>query len=39
MRAADFAVAVGYGEDLVHKVEGGRRAPRPEYLDTADALL
>jgi transcriptional regulator with XRE-family HTH domain len=39
MRAADFAVAVGYGEDLVYKVESGKRIPRPEYLDTADALL
>ncbi|MGM0355293.1 helix-turn-helix domain-containing protein [Streptomyces sp. ECR3] len=39
MRAADFAVAAGYGEDLVYKVESGKRIPRPEYLDTADALL
>ncbi|MER6688321.1 helix-turn-helix domain-containing protein [Streptomyces minutiscleroticus] len=39
MRAADFATAVGYGEDLVYKIEGGRRIPRPEYLDTADGVL
>jgi transcriptional regulator with XRE-family HTH domain len=39
MRAADFAGAVGYGEDLVYKVESGKRIPRPEYLDTADSLL
>ncbi|MET9759283.1 helix-turn-helix transcriptional regulator [Streptomyces sp. NPDC006372] len=39
MRAAEFAVAVGYGEDLVYKVEGGKRIPRQEYLDKADAVL
>ncbi|MEU8533261.1 helix-turn-helix domain-containing protein [Streptomyces parvulus] len=39
MRAADFGEAVGYGEDLVYKVEGGRRIPRQEYLDRADAVL
>ncbi|GGR73989.1 transcriptional regulator [Streptomyces humidus] len=39
MRAADFAVAVGYGEDLVYKVEGGKRIPRQEYLDKADDVL
>ncbi|CAL9447580.1 helix-turn-helix domain-containing protein [Streptomyces sp. enrichment culture] len=39
MRAGEFAVAVGYGEDLVHKIEGGKRIPRPEYLDTADEVL
>ncbi|MFI1504970.1 helix-turn-helix domain-containing protein [Streptomyces sp. NPDC020597] len=39
MRAADFAVAVGYGEDLVYKVEGGKRIPRQEYLDRADEVL
>ncbi len=26
MRAGDFGVAVGYGEDLVYKVEGGKRS-------------
>jgi transcriptional regulator with XRE-family HTH domain len=39
LRAGDFAVAVGYGEDLVYKIEGGKRIPRPEYLDTADEVL
>ncbi|MFJ8545354.1 helix-turn-helix domain-containing protein [Streptomyces sp. NPDC093586] len=39
MRAADFAAAVGYGEDLVYKVEGGKRIPRQEYLDRADEVL
>ena len=39
MRAADFAVAIGYGEDLVYKIEGGKRIPRQEYLDKADEVL
>ncbi|MFD7707921.1 helix-turn-helix domain-containing protein [Streptomyces sp. NPDC059786] len=39
MRAADFAVAAGYGEDLVYKIESGKRIPRPEYLDRADEVL
>ncbi|MFB6809707.1 helix-turn-helix domain-containing protein [Streptomyces sp. NPDC056387] len=39
MRAAEFGTAVGYGEDQVRKVEAGKRIPRPEYLDKADAVL
>jgi len=39
MRAADFAKVVGYGEDMVYKIESGRRIPRPEFLDKADAVL
>jgi transcriptional regulator with XRE-family HTH domain len=39
MRAAEFAAAVGYGEDLVYKIEGGKRIPRSEYLDKADKVL
>lgn len=39
MRAADFAAAVGYGEDLVYKIEGGKRIPRQEFLDKADEAL
>ncbi|MET7702304.1 helix-turn-helix transcriptional regulator [Streptomyces sp. NPDC005485] len=39
MRAAEFGVAVGYGEDLVYKVEGGKRIPQSEYLDKADEVL
>lgn len=39
MRAGDFGRAVGYGEDLVYKIESGKRIPRPEYLDRADEVL
>ncbi len=39
MRAPDFAAAVKYGEDLVYKVESGKRIPRPEYLEKADEVL
>lgn len=39
LRAAEFAQAIGYGEDLVYKVESGARIPRPEYLDKADKVL
>ncbi len=39
MRAAEFGEAVGYGECLVYKVEGGKRIPRAEYLDRADEVL
>ncbi|MBG0853199.1 helix-turn-helix domain-containing protein [Streptomyces spinoverrucosus] len=39
MRAAEFGRAIGYGEDLVYKVEGGKRIPRQEYLDRADEVL
>ncbi|MGW8743036.1 helix-turn-helix domain-containing protein [Streptomyces sp. NPDC055794] len=39
MRAADFGAAVGYGEDLVYKVEGGKRIPQREYLEKADQVL
>ncbi|MFF4545443.1 helix-turn-helix domain-containing protein [Streptomyces sp. NPDC001406] len=39
MRAAVFGKAVGYGEDMVYKIEGGKRIPRPEYLDRADEVL
>ncbi|WP_433546155.1 helix-turn-helix domain-containing protein [Streptomyces sp. CA-294286] len=39
MRAGEFATRIGYGEDLVYKVEGGRRIPRPEYLDRSDEVL
>lgn len=39
MRAAEFGEAVGYGEDLVYKIEGGKRIPRQEYLDKADEVL
>ncbi|MGV9286079.1 helix-turn-helix domain-containing protein [Streptomyces sp. NPDC003719] len=39
MRAGDFGAAVGYGEDLVYKIEGGKRIPRREYLEKADQVL
>ncbi|MEU2222020.1 helix-turn-helix transcriptional regulator [Streptomyces sp. NPDC018347] len=39
MRVPEFAKAVGYGEDLVYKIEAGKRIPRPEYLDKADEVL
>ncbi|WP_432183843.1 helix-turn-helix domain-containing protein [Streptomyces tendae] len=39
LRAGEFGVAVGYGEDLVYKVEGGKRIPRREYLERADQVL
>ncbi|MFH8756606.1 helix-turn-helix domain-containing protein [Streptomyces atroolivaceus] len=38
MRAGELGVAIGYGEDLVYKVEGGRRIPRPEFLDRVDEV-
>ncbi|MFJ4523127.1 helix-turn-helix domain-containing protein [Streptomyces sp. NPDC088810] len=39
MRAAEFASTVGYSEDMVYKIESGKRIPRPEYLDKADKIL
>ncbi|MFZ3472108.1 helix-turn-helix domain-containing protein [Streptomyces sp. 4.24] len=39
IRAADLGTTIGYGEDQVRKVEGGKRIPRPEYLDRADEAL
>jgi transcriptional regulator with XRE-family HTH domain len=39
MRVADLAEAMGYGEDMIRKIERGVRIPRPEFLDRADQLL
>ncbi|MGW0731100.1 helix-turn-helix domain-containing protein [Streptomyces sp. NPDC002851] len=39
LRIADFAKAMGYGEDLIRKVERGARIPTPECLDLADQVL
>ncbi|WP_409239278.1 Scr1 family TA system antitoxin-like transcriptional regulator [Streptomyces sp. PA5.6] len=39
MSVAQFAAAIGYGEDLVRKVESGTRIPRPEYLDKVDEAV
>ncbi len=39
MRAAELGEATGYGEDMIYKIEGGKRIPRPEFLDRADEAL
>ncbi|MEU9476841.1 helix-turn-helix transcriptional regulator [Streptomyces sp. NPDC048191] len=39
MKAGEFGKAIGYGEDLVYKVEAGKRIPQPGYLDNADEVL
>ncbi|MER5224740.1 helix-turn-helix domain-containing protein [Streptomyces flaveus] len=39
MRAAEFAEAMGYGEDMIRKIERGTRIPRLEFLYQADEVL
>ncbi|MFC8492552.1 MULTISPECIES: helix-turn-helix transcriptional regulator [unclassified Streptomyces] len=39
MRAAELGEVTGYGEDMIYKIEGGKRIPRPEFLDKADEVL
>ncbi|NEC89772.1 helix-turn-helix transcriptional regulator [Streptomyces sp. SID12501] len=39
MRVADFAQVMGYGEDMIRKIERGDRIPRVEFLDRADEIL
>ncbi|MEU2116744.1 helix-turn-helix transcriptional regulator [Streptomyces sp. NPDC016459] len=39
MRATELGAATGYGEDLIYKIESGKRIPRPEFLDKADEVL
>ncbi|MFF0747948.1 helix-turn-helix domain-containing protein [Streptomyces sp. NPDC004267] len=39
LNAADFGSMVGYGEDMIRKIERGDRIPRPEYLDNADQVV
>ncbi|MFJ7064615.1 Scr1 family TA system antitoxin-like transcriptional regulator [Streptomyces sp. NPDC101115] len=39
LSAVEFGARIGYGEDLIRKVERGARIPRPEYLDKADGVL
>lgn len=39
MSAADLAGALGYGKDMIRKIERGARIPRPEFLDGADERL
>ncbi|CAM5732071.1 helix-turn-helix transcriptional regulator [Streptomyces hirsutus] len=39
MRVPEFAAAMGYGDDLVCKVESGKRIPQRDYLVKADEVL
>ncbi|MFD7976968.1 Scr1 family TA system antitoxin-like transcriptional regulator [Streptomyces sp. NPDC059071] len=39
LSAVELGAAVGYGEDLVRKVERGARIPRPEFLDKVDKAV
>ncbi|MEV0641064.1 helix-turn-helix transcriptional regulator [Streptomyces sp. NPDC050619] len=39
VRAVDLAEVMGYGEDMIRKIERGARIPRPEFLDKADQYL
>ncbi len=39
LRAAELGEAIGYGENLVYKVEAGTRIAKPEFLDRADDAL
>ncbi|MEU1467565.1 helix-turn-helix transcriptional regulator [Streptomyces sp. NPDC005761] len=39
LRAAELGEAIGYGENLVYKVEAGTRIPKPEFLDRTDEAL
>ncbi|MGV9878368.1 helix-turn-helix domain-containing protein [Streptomyces sp. NPDC003006] len=39
LRVADFGNAIGYGEDLIRKIERGARIPRSEYLDKVDQVV
>ncbi|MCI3932599.1 helix-turn-helix domain-containing protein [Streptomyces sp. AN091965] len=39
LRVVEFADLMGYGENLIHKVERGARIPRPEFLERADEVL
>ncbi|MFD0146873.1 MULTISPECIES: helix-turn-helix domain-containing protein [unclassified Streptomyces] len=39
LRAAELGELVGYGEDLIRKVERGARIPRPEFLNKVDEAL
>ncbi|MCL8014042.1 helix-turn-helix transcriptional regulator [Streptomyces sp. AS02] len=39
MRVAEFGEVMGYGEDMIRKIERGQRIPRPEFLDKADDVL
>ncbi|MGW9461251.1 helix-turn-helix domain-containing protein [Streptomyces globisporus] len=39
LRAGELGSAMGYGEDLIYKVEGGSRIPRPEFMDAVDVAV
>ncbi|OLZ62052.1 transcriptional regulator [Streptomyces sp. IMTB 2501] len=39
MSVPELAAALGYGEDMIRKIERGARIPRPESLDRADQIL
>ncbi|MFJ2609580.1 helix-turn-helix domain-containing protein [Streptomyces sp. NPDC087425] len=39
IKAAAFGRAIGYGEAMVYKVEGGRRIPKQAYLLNSDKVL
>ncbi|QIK07580.1 helix-turn-helix domain-containing protein [Streptomyces sp. ID38640] len=39
LRPAELGAALGYGENLIYKIERGVRIPRPEFLDKADEVL
>ncbi|MEU9985980.1 helix-turn-helix transcriptional regulator [Streptomyces sp. NPDC048045] len=39
MSVTELSEAMGYGEDMIRKIERGARIPRPEFLDRADQLL
>ncbi|MFF7378906.1 helix-turn-helix domain-containing protein [Streptomyces massasporeus] len=39
LRVAELGEVLGYGEDMIRKMERGARIPRPEYLDRADRVL
>lgn len=39
MRVAELGEVLGYGEDMIRKMERGARIPRPECLDRADQVL
>ncbi|NUS14711.1 MAG: helix-turn-helix transcriptional regulator, partial [Streptomyces sp.] len=36
---AELGAAIGYGEEMVSKVERGIRVPKPAFLDNADRAL
>ncbi|MCF6521594.1 helix-turn-helix transcriptional regulator [Streptomyces sp. JJ36] len=39
LRQAELGAAIGYSGEMVSSVERGRRAPKPEFLDSADEVL